>query len=207
MNQLIEKTDAEKRLFESALQVFAAKGLYGANTQEIAEGAKIAKASLHYYYRRKERLYYEAFGYAINQIAIDLMKSIHPGKSFAITLQRFCDTSIDFYWEKPHILKLFVQESLNGGEVAASHLRRLAERKINPIGLFIKNTQRAVDKGEIQSVDPYQLFITTWSACLFITVASPIVTEIVPIMKKEPQEFIRARKKHIFQVIYHGVVT
>jgi len=53
--------DAQQRLVQAALQVFAAKGYEGASTREICRLAQVNVAAIHYYFGDKASLYREVF--------------------------------------------------------------------------------------------------------------------------------------------------
>ncbi len=50
-------TETELKIIEAAKKVFKARGYAGARMQQIADEAGISKASLHYYFRSKEKLF------------------------------------------------------------------------------------------------------------------------------------------------------
>lgn len=206
-SRIRRQTDTEKRLFDAALRVFAEKGRYGASVQDIAEVAGITKASLHYYFRHKDDLYDAAFGYVLNEVARSLFGALRPGMSFADTLRTFCTSAIDYYTTHPFIVKLWVQECLNGGEVAGRYLNEIGWDEASPLGTFIANVRAAIASGEIRRVDPYQLFVTTLSSCAFIFVAYPTLSKTLPPLRESPEAFMTARREHVFAMLYHGVAT
>jgi len=54
-------TEPEKKILEAAKKVFEKHGFDGARMQEIADETGISKASLHYYFRSKEKLFDHIF--------------------------------------------------------------------------------------------------------------------------------------------------
>ena len=54
-------TEPEKKILEAAKKVFEKHGFEGARMQEIADETGISKASLHYYFRSKEKLFDHIF--------------------------------------------------------------------------------------------------------------------------------------------------
>ncbi len=50
-------TEPEKKILEAAKKVFEKHGFMGARMQQIADETGISKASLHYYFRSKEKLF------------------------------------------------------------------------------------------------------------------------------------------------------
>ncbi len=57
----IENPETARRILAAAERIFAARGLAGARTDEIARAAHVNKAMLYYYFRSKERLYRAVF--------------------------------------------------------------------------------------------------------------------------------------------------
>ena len=51
----------------AAGELFAEKGFDGVSTREIAQKANAKLGSIHYHFQTKEKLYIEAFRYALNK--------------------------------------------------------------------------------------------------------------------------------------------
>jgi AcrR family transcriptional regulator len=204
-SRLHRKTQTEIKLFEAALVVFGNKGRFGANTQEIADTAGITKASLHYYFRHKDDLYKAAFGFVLGEIAAQLRDSVTPGLSMRETLNAFCANVIDFYLERPWVVKLWCQENLNGGEMVKDHLGKLVDGNSAPLSAFIGNVEAAIAKGEIQKTDPYQVFFTAIGSCFFPFIVKPTLGRVVPRMADNFEGFMEERKKAIAEIIFSGL--
>jgi len=58
---LADHSETQKRIIETALQVFAAKGFEAASTREICRLAEVNVAAIHYYFGDKASLYREVF--------------------------------------------------------------------------------------------------------------------------------------------------
>lgn len=58
---MADHSETQKRIIETALQVFAAKGYEGASTREICRLADVNVAAIHYYWGDKASLYREVF--------------------------------------------------------------------------------------------------------------------------------------------------
>ncbi len=200
-----QKTETELRLFEAALRVFGDKGHYGANTQEIADQAQVTKASLHYYYRHKDDLYEAAFEYAIGKVSENLYTHIQEGMSAEETLRTFCDRVIRFYHDHPWLIKMFIHECLNGGKIGRAYIVELGLEEGKPLSRFIENINRAVERGEIRPVDPYQLFFTTLGSCAFPIVTQSLFSSLFPELREDPSAFLLARREHVFETIYFGL--
>src|SRR4051812_34247257 len=64
---MITTTEAESRILEAARREFETRGYDGARMQEIADAAGISKASLHYYFRSKDKLFERIFEEALQE--------------------------------------------------------------------------------------------------------------------------------------------
>ena len=58
---MADHSDAQQRLVQAALKVFATKGYEGASTREICRLAEVNVAAIHYYFGDKATLYREVF--------------------------------------------------------------------------------------------------------------------------------------------------
>jgi TetR/AcrR family transcriptional regulator len=64
---------------------------------------------------------------------------------------------------------------------------------------------RAIESGEIRTVNPKQLMLTVVSACVFFFVALPTVKMMNPLAREDFDAFVEQRKAHVFDVLYHGL--
>jgi len=55
--QAERSAETRSRILDAALSEFAANGLAGARTEQIAQSAGVNKALLYYYFESKEKLY------------------------------------------------------------------------------------------------------------------------------------------------------
>lgn len=76
--------NTEQKILDAANKVFVKKGFDGTRMQQIADEAKINKSLLHYYYRSKDKLFYNVF-------------KIMAKKFFPQAISVFSDTNIDFF--------------------------------------------------------------------------------------------------------------
>ena len=200
-----KQTDTEKRLFSAAQQVFAKKGRFGANTQEIADLANITKASLHYYYRRKEELYAAVFRYAFKESMFKTSEDLKLSDSFESTLHTFCNNMLSHYEKHPHLPQLWLQESLNGGQIWMETCREIESEDRAPWRIFIENAKSAIKSGEIKKVDPEQLLTSVVGSCVLPFVAEPIMAHFAEGLVEDKAKFLEERKKHVIELIYNGV--
>lgn len=199
-------TETEERIFEAALKVFGQKGKEGARMQEIADEAGINKAMLHYYFRSKDRLYEEVFGFVMRRFLGSFAQALRHADTFEEMLRAFIDTYIDFVAENLSVVRLMVNENLSGGPVMVKHIRAFVETsEYAPPRFFAVRVQEAVRRGEIRPVDPLQLLLTVVAGCAFPFLITPILNLLNPEAAQNRPAFLAARKAHLFDVIYHGL--
>lgn len=207
---MVEQPDAgeaETRIFEAALEVFARKGRDGARMQQIADRAGINKAMLHYYFRSKERLYAAVFRYVFQRFGEAFLDAVEleAERSFETALASFVDRYIDFVGANLDVLRLMVNEFLAGGEVVrAQMVAQLATGSAPPQRLLMLLT-RAIERGEIRPVEPRHLMLTLISACLFPFVAFPMVATLFPEAEADRAQFLAERKRQVLDLVRRGI--
>ncbi len=198
-----EQQETEERIFKAALQVFAAKGKGGARMQEIADVAGINKSMLHYYFRSKEKLYEAVFGYVLKRFET-LQSTLEHATSFKDTLRAFINGFIDAHHQNPAIIRLMANENLAGGATMGKIISR-EEHDASPPSILIRETIKAIDRGEIRPVDPHHMLLTILSSCVFFMIWMPTIKIKVPGAHENWDAFVEARKKHVFEMIYYGI--
>ncbi len=205
---LADRPNAEERIFEAAVRVFARKGRDGARMQEIADEASINKAMLHYYFRSKERLYAHVFQYVFHRFDRAFFDAVEQAgeESFEAALTTFIDRYIDFVGHHTDILHLMVNELLSGGEVVRQELGKLVASgtELPPLRL-VRLIARAVERGEIAPVEPRHLLVTVISGCLFPLVALPMVSTLIPEAAEDYERFLLDRRRNLLEVLLRGL--
>ena len=63
---MTNKISTEEKIFNSARKVFIHYGFHGTTINKIAVDARVNKATIHYYFRSKEKLYAQVVKYELN---------------------------------------------------------------------------------------------------------------------------------------------
>ncbi|WP_258096191.1 TetR/AcrR family transcriptional regulator [Salinibacter sp. 10B] len=202
---LADYSDTERAIFDAALQVFAREGKRGARMQEIADAAGINKAMLHYYFRDKETLYEEVFGFTMQRFMASFGESLEEAPTFEETLRAFIDGYVDFVRANENAMRLMVNENLTGGSLLGTHLREAMKAGDAPPKFLVETIASAAQAGEIRSVDPTHTVISVISMCLFFFVSQPTVKIVHPPAENNWDAFVENRKDHLFDLVYHGL--
>lgn len=199
-------SDTEEKIFLAALEEFSRNGRQGARMQDIADRAGINKALIHYYFRSKDRLYSEVFAFVIRRYFLKMGETMRPGDSFESTLRHFVDHYIDLLDEHPALPFFILRDIAEGAPVLAEKLSEIViPHAGNVPKRFTESFEQAADDGEIRALDPVQTLITVMGACIYYFAGYPVLSVVMPRMKRQRRRFLQERKEHIFDIIYYGL--
>ncbi len=100
----------DKKIFESATEVFVEKGMDGARMQDIASHAGINKALLHYYYRTKEQLFNAVFEKTVGEILQKFAPVFDENLSLEDKIKFFYREHITFLQKNPKLPLFLLNE-------------------------------------------------------------------------------------------------
>ncbi|MCR9253825.1 MAG: TetR/AcrR family transcriptional regulator [bacterium] len=182
----------EEKIKVAAAKVFTKKGYAATKTRDIAEEANINIASLHYYYRSKEKLFQIVIGEALgtfSQIMDDIFCSELPLHE---KIKEFVIQYIDFFSANPYLPIFIVSESQNNPD------------KINKI---LKNDQTIMNLRKelellhemkvIRQIQPAQFFLNLISLTAFPFLAKPLISKKMDLSDNDYVSILANRKKLI----------
>ncbi|MDD3878158.1 MAG: TetR/AcrR family transcriptional regulator [Bacteroidales bacterium] len=161
----------EQKIIEAAKSVFIEKGFDGARMQYIADRAGINKASLHYYYRSKEKLFDTIFIEAFNDFMPKVSLIIASGSSLFDIIRAFCAHYIDGLMKHPH-LPVFVLHELSRRPEKVIEMLRKTGIKPQMMNTII---EKEVSESKIIEINYKHLIINIISLCVFPFVGRPVV--------------------------------
>jgi TetR/AcrR family transcriptional regulator len=181
---MINSTEAEARILHAAQEEFEAKGYSGARMQAIADAAGISKASLHYYFRSKDKLFEKIFEQAIEE--------------YLPIIQTWSDDSLD--WEEKvrkfsaelfRFIKngkmLFIIREINRNpELLSARLKH--KKKPNPLVAYFENL---IEQGTIRKTDARLLYIFLNSLCCFPVVNKEMFEKALRMTSKEYEDLMQ----------------
>ncbi len=101
----------EEKIKSAAVQVFTEKGYAATKTRDIAEAAGINIASLHYYFRSKEKLFYLVIQEAMERFSKLMDGILDSDKPLHEKIKHFAVMYIDFIKENPFLPMFILSES------------------------------------------------------------------------------------------------
>lgn len=163
------ESDTQNRILQSAESVFYQRGYEGARMQEIADGAGINKALLHYYFRSKDRLFNAVFSAAVGRLVPPVFATLASDEPLQEKVRAFVDSYFDTVQKYPFLPGFVVHE-----------MHRNPGRFIDIIGtknlLALERLQRELDegaaRGEFRRMDAVQFLLNMLSLSAFPFVAA-----------------------------------
>ena len=138
----------EKRILWVAERLFLEKGFNGTSTTEIAKTVGCNQTLIHYYFRTKEKLFWDVFSPKVEQVLEYLDAPLDESIDF---IERICNV-VDFYFGMlelderlaPFIVNELIMNPVRWGKFRDRYLRNESRssafdrfRKIRPIDLLL----------------------------------------------------------------------
>jgi AcrR family transcriptional regulator len=162
---LTEKKDSTiRKILQAATTVFAEKGFAGARVDEIADHAKVNKATIYYHIGDKKALYamvlHDVFGVA----ADDIDRNIHDEQTPEEKLTAYARAIAQTINKHPSVPRIMMYE-------IASGTRNFPDEAANDlIRMFVKLAgilEDGVDKGVFTKVNPFLIHFLAVGPLIF----------------------------------------
>jgi TetR/AcrR family transcriptional regulator len=210
--QAERSAETRSRILDAALSEFAANGLAGARTEQIAVAAGVNKALLYYYFESKEKLY---------SAALEMVSARVRDRSMAVFLrdassgERMLRAALDHFdriLTQREFQTLMQHEMMRLHKGEEGELMILVKRIFAPLhAMFQSMVREGIASGELVEADWFQMVLTALGGNVFYFLSAPIWRHILPF---EPfdREVLQTRRvalveflgKAIFQDREHG---
>src|SRR5689334_11422948 len=111
----MSEIEARERILDSAARLIAAKGFAATTVRDIATGAGLNLAMIHYYFGNKEGLYRAIFEEKVSTVQRLLADAALGEGSCRERLERFVRAYAAFLCRHPHFARIIQREMLGGG--------------------------------------------------------------------------------------------
>ena len=196
-------------ILDAARRVFQRSGYGGARMQEIANEAGINKASLHYYYRSKDKLFQTVFREDIQLFLVPLVGILRdPSLSLEARMRKFVGSYIKTLLENPGLPLFIMQElSSNPGRLISlveDHVpgTKTGEKELPLLAVFIRQICDGMDDGRCNKVDPEQFILSMISMCVFPFVGRPLIRFLLKKDEQEYRDFLARRVEEINEYLH-----
>jgi len=197
----VENPATARRILAAAEHHFAAEGMAGARTEEIAVAARANKAMLYYYFGNKSRLHRAVLENLLRQLLNGASVPAIKGQSPRQKLRAFVMGYFDFLASHPNYPRLVQREAMeasrNFGWIVRQYLRPFHNRLVQMI-------REGIAAGEFRSVDPDHTALTILGMITSYFAAAPILSEIVG-HNLLAAPAVAARKHALLDFLDHGL--
>ena len=165
----------EKRILWVAERLFLEKGFSGTSTTEIAKNVGCNQALIHYYFRTKEKLFWDVFAPKMEQVVEYLDAPLDESLNFMDRISNI----IDFYFgilELDERLAPFIVNELimHPGRWDTFRNRFLRnESRSRAYVRFEGMVKEEISKGEIRAVEPIDLLLDIMSLTISAFIVAP----------------------------------
>ena len=198
-----EKTRAA--ILKAASHEFAAEGVAGARTDEIARAAGVNKALLYYYFRDKESLYGAVIDDVFQHMRERLLHVLNSELPPRTKLVEYAKTHFDYIASAPEYPRLVQQEMMRSGRQKSPHLKRIAQTYFHPVYTrLLELLQEGIDAGEFRAIEPRR-FAMAMAALVVHYFNSLPLAQLMGNPDPLAPECVAAQRKAVLDFITHAL--
>jgi TetR/AcrR family transcriptional regulator len=203
--QAERSAETRSRILDAALSEFAANGLAGARTEQIAAAAGVNKALIYYYFESKEKLY---------SAALETVSARVRDRSIAVFLrdaspgERLLRAALDHFdriLTQREFQSLMQQEMMRLHKGEEGELPILVKRVFAPLhAMFQSLVREGISSGELIEVDWFQMVLSALGGNVFYFLSAPVWQQVLAF---EPfdVEVLRARRVAIVEFLGQAI--
>jgi TetR/AcrR family transcriptional regulator len=190
-----------RRILAAAEAHFAAEGLAGARTDEIAAEAHANKAMLYYYFGDKQGLHRAVLENLFRQLPSGANASPNTEHSPRERLHAFVEGYFDFLATHPNYPRLVQREAMEAGRnfgwIVREYLRPFHNR-------LVRTIREGIAAGQMRRVDPDHTVFTILGMTISYFAAAPILSAIAGRNLLAPRA-LADRKRALLDFLDHGL--
>lgn len=199
----VENPATARRILASAERHFAAQGMAGARTNEIAADAHANKAMLYYYFGNKRRLHRAVLENLFRQLRKVVYAPAARDATPRDRLRAWVEGYFNFLATHPNYPRLVQREAMD----ATPKIEWIAKEYFHP---FLKHLseliQDGIAVGDFRKVDAHQTAFTMLGASAFYFASAPVMKHVVGHDLLTPQA-LEARRRALLDFIEHGLYS
>ena len=197
----------EKRILWVAERLFLEKGFSGTSTTEIAKAVGCNQALIHYYFRTKEKLFWDIFSPKMEQVVEYLDAPLDEEVDFLDRIRNI----IDFYFGMlelderlaPFIINELVMHPTRWEYFRQRFLR--SESRTTAYEKFERMVEEEIAKGTIREVETIDIMLNIMSLCISTFIIAPKGYAIGECDTSARKEYIEHRKRDITDLVICGL--
>jgi TetR/AcrR family transcriptional regulator len=198
----IEGRATAQRILRAAEEHFAAQGMEGARTDQIAAAAHANKAMLYYYFGDKRRLHRAVLENLFRQLRAGVYGAPKASGSARENLRSFIARYFDFLATHPNYPRLLQREAME----RTRNFDWIVREYLRP---FYNQLTRAIEKGvasgELRRVNPHHTAFTIVGTITSYFAAAAILGDVAGRNLLAPNA-VEERKLAVLDFIDHGLM-
>ena len=197
----MDKTKStEENILVAAREVFMKKGFSAARMCDIAQEANINPALLHYYFRKKERLFDMIFAQESNLVHANILSILQSDLPFFEKIKQIIEADIRKISTAPYIPMFILSELHTNAERIKQYAGAIPKQKevFNIFIAIIENEQKA---GRIRKVCPRQFLISMFGMTMFPFLAQPMIQASLELDNVDFDQIIKDRTMFVYDFI------
>lgn len=197
----------EKRILWVAERLFLEKGFSGTSTTEIAKAVGCNQALIHYYFRTKEKLFWDVFAPKVEQVVEYLDAPLDESIDFIERIRNV----IDFYFGilelderlAPFIVNELIMNPERWNKFRDRYLRN--ESRSSAFNRFENMVHEEVTKGTIRNIEPIDLLMNIMSLTISAFIVAPKGFASDECDKNARKAYIDHRREDVKELIVCGI--
>ena len=197
----------EKRILWVAERLFLEKGFSGTSTTEIAKTVGCNQALIHYYFRTKEKLFWDVFAPKVEQVVEYLDAPLDESIDFMERIRNV----IDFYFGilelderlAPFIVNELIMNPERWNKFRDRYLRN--ESRSSAFNRFENMVNEEVTRGTIRNIEPIDLLMNIMSLTISAFIVAPKGFASDECDKSARKAYLDHRREDVRELIVSGI--
>lgn len=198
----------EKRILWVAERLFLEKGFSGTSTTEIAKAVGCNQALIHYYFRTKEKLFWDVFSPKVEQVVECLDAPLDENIGFFDRVRNI----IDFYFGMlelderlaPFIVNELIMHPTRWEKFRERYLQ--SESRSSAFNRFELMVEEESAKGTIRNVLAIDILLNVMSLCISTFIMAPMGYARGECDSSTRKEYLTHRKQDVTELIINGLM-
>lgn len=198
----------EKRILWVAERLFLEKGFSGTSTTEIAKAVGCNQALIHYYFRTKEKLFWDVFSPKVEQVVECLDAPLDENIGFFDRVRNI----IDFYFGMlelderlaPFIVNELIMHPTRWEKFRERYLQ--SESRSSAFNRFELMVEEESAKGTIRNVLAIDILLNVMSLCISTFIMAPMGYARGECDSNTRKEYLTHRKQDVTELIINGLM-
>jgi TetR/AcrR family transcriptional regulator len=201
---VIATKSTEETILDAAREVFMQKGFAASRMCEIAKTANINQAALHYYFRKKDKLFEIIFEQESRKFHSDFLAILNSNHTFFEKLKMMVAKDIEKISSAPY-LPMFVLNEMHSNPERLSQFLGSNHRHVELFNVFSVLVDKELAEGRIKPVCPRQLFLSILGLTMFPFLAQPMVKQVLNIDDQTFDQMITDRVEYASNMLIQSL--